>query len=65
MMTVKQAASTGRYREARRNGAGVTEAIASARWSQALHNSVMQTMRDSERRSKAARRGWKTRKANA
>lgn len=53
-LTVKQAAATQRYRDARRDGVGVTDAIAGARWSNALRNSVMATIKESNKRRKAA-----------
>ncbi len=62
-LTPKQAAQTRTYAEARANGSGITDAIASARWSNALRRSVQQTFDDMNRRAKAAKKGWKTRRA--
>ena len=65
MLSVKVAAQTRSYRESRAKGCGVVDAIAGARWSNALRTSVLDTIRESKKRSKAARKGWKTRRKNA
>lgn len=62
-LTAKQAAQTDTYKRGRLEGHGVVACIMQARWSDALRASVLSTIRDSKRRSKAARKGWKTRRA--
>lgn len=64
MLTVFMAAQSKTYRDARRKGVGVTDAIASARWSDALRSNVLATKLQAKKRSNAARKGWKTRRAN-
>lgn len=64
-LTARQAAATPSFQRARANGAGIVDAILGARWSDALRRSNLETIRTMNKRSKAARKGWKTRKANA
>ena len=64
-LTAKQAAKTPAFQHARANGAGIVDALTSARWSDALRRNVLETIATSKKRSKAARKGWKTRRAKA
>lgn len=64
-LTAKQAAATETFRRARANGAGIVDSILQARWMNALRESNLETIRQSKRRTAAARKGWKTRRAKA
>lgn len=64
-LTAKQATKTLSFQRARANGAGIVDAIVGARWSDALRRSNLETIRTANKRSKAARKAWKTRRRNA
>lgn len=62
-LSITAAAQTKCYQDARARGVGVTDAIAGARWANALSVSVRDTLKAANKRSKSAKRGWKTRRA--
>lgn len=62
MLTVRQAAASPAYAWARARGYGAADAVEQARSAAAFRRAALESIRESERLSAAAKRGWRKRR---